>query len=159
MIRVTTRKLAEGCGETRTLFAFSPGEELSGRKRRSISEPEPVDPEASQVLRNFKNKKANKKAKEYIEGTKAQYPSERQVNYLAQLLGYPGRTHMESFVRFSNGYFNGLITRVHYVEAINMALKGYNRYYSASTGVRMSWDFQDGLDDNKDDLTGDTGGA
>lgn len=87
---------------------------------------------------NLDAKIKRQRDKDYVEGTRAQYPSSKQVGYLGYLLDNPGRYGMERFVRFANGYYMGEITRVHFVEAINMAIRGRNSYGTAVGLARLA---------------------
>jgi len=96
-------------------------------------------PDANQVENNFASKKRIKQQKEYIESTKAQYPSLKQLNYLAYLLDYPNEGELYDFVRFANGYHLDMITRVHFVRAIALAKKDKGPWGSAEDLVKMSF--------------------
>jgi hypothetical protein len=153
MFRVTRKGSAPG--ETPAHFSLDAGEIVKSRK---VHKPEPIEEGKSQVLRNFKAKVEREEAKRYIEGTRAQYPSEKQVNFLAYLLDFPGKHQQESFVRFANGYYNGEITRIHYVNAINLMTKGFCHYGNAVHLVKMSMgncDVEDNLHDGPSELQPD----
>jgi hypothetical protein len=92
----------------------------------------------SPLLNNLSAKIKRQAAKEFVAGSLAQYPSPKQVGYLGFLLDNPGRAAMTAFVRFANGYYAGEITRVHFVEAIELAKNGRNSYGTANGLVRLA---------------------
>jgi hypothetical protein len=94
----------------------------------------------NQVLNNFNAKLARANAIAYVEGSRAQGPSRKQVGYLAHLLGNPGREAIVAFVRYANGYlpYCEVLTRVHFIEAINLAVHGRNSWGSHRSLIELA---------------------
>jgi hypothetical protein len=130
VFKVTKRPKNNAAGEQSPAVSFvlDAGDVVPVRRPHDgfqISKPEP---ETNQVLNHYQAKKARAAAKQYVENSRAQYASPKQIGYLANLLDHPGKRGMEAYVRFANAYHLGTLTRVHFKEAIDLAIRGYNSW-------------------------------
>ncbi len=88
-----------------------------------------------------KNAISNAKAKAYAEKSRAKEFTTKQVRYLSYLLGYePSNSGLESYVRYANGYYQGTLTRVHWLQAIALAKDGHNWYGNHVSLIKLSYE-------------------
>lgn len=91
--------------------------------------------------KQFKNAVSAKKAKAHAEKSRAKEYTIKQVRYLSFLLGYePSFKGLVSYVRFANGYYQGTLTRVHWLQAIALAKDGHNWYGNHMSLIRLSYE-------------------
>lgn len=114
--------------------------------------------EYNQVLKDFDAKRTRAQTLKHFQNqitSAAQPPSEKQVYFLAKLLGFPGYDAMNAFVRFANCYTYDRLTRVHWIEAISLAKDGRNRHGSLSYLLALSGavPFGENVADDPGDIT------
>lgn len=97
-----------------------------------------VEPPENPILNHYQAKKARAAAKAYIENSKAQRPTAKQVVKLSAELGYPGRAGLTAFIRFANGFIEPPFTRGHFVAAIDLAVNGRNHLGSLEALDQLS---------------------
>ena len=93
----------------------------------------------------YRNAVRRKQTLEYVEksSSRALPPSDKQKSYLSFLLGdHLGWYGLLVWVRFANGYRAECepLTRIHWIEAINLAKTGRNSHGSVESLVDMSFD-------------------
>lgn len=89
----------------------------------------------------FWNAVRTAQAKAWHEGSRAQPPSNKQIWKLYNETGAQTFSQLERFVRFANGYLpeNERLTRIHWIYAIELAMKGRNGYGSYEDLLSLSF--------------------
>ena len=91
--------------------------------------------------RTFWNAVKAAQAKAWHEGSRAQPPSNKQIWKLYSITGARTFSDLEQYVRFANGYKPQCerLTRVHWVYAIELAMRGRNVYGTTDDLLRLSF--------------------
>jgi hypothetical protein len=96
---------------------------------------------SEQAWQGLQSATRREKSRRVVRYVGPNYPSQAQVNLLAGMIGTQVLSDLEAFVRFANGYDpSPILTKIHYIHAIDLAMNGSCLYGTAEELVRMSSD-------------------